>query len=264
MWSNPKALSVSTLLRLLAEKPVQWIFDWDGTLVDLADHPRAIRVPASLIRDLGTIQEHSSYPLVILSGRSLADLEEFIPLSDITLIGNHGAQWRVGGAKTVIPPDPQAQASLKALTEPLNGLRDRFRKSSWEDKQFTISFHMRQVDRRQWKELGEQLARLVEDHTHLQLRPADACWEIRPKYGATKGDAVQMLFRDHPNSVRPVVFGDDWTDEDAFEAANQDGITVIIGSRRPTRARYHVATPADLREILSQVARFLLSGQGRL
>lgn len=258
MWSNPKALSASTLRDLLREKPVQWIFDWDGTLVDLADHPWAICVPSSLIRDLKIIHKHSSYPLVVLSGRSLADLEGFIPLPEITLIGNHGAEWRVGGAKTVVPPDPKAQASLKALAKPLDALRHRFQGSEWEDKQFTVSFHMRQVDPHRWEDLGEQLASLLEDHDHLELRPAKACWEIRPKHGATKGDAVQILLRDHQSRVRPIVFGDDWTDEDAFEATAEDGITVIVGSRRPTRARYHVATPAHLRELLNQVAQLFL------
>ena len=55
--------------------------DFDGTLVDLADTPDSIRVPAGLAPLLEQLRQRLRGRLAIVSGRSLADLDRHLPAS---------------------------------------------------------------------------------------------------------------------------------------------------------------------------------------
>ncbi|MDE2496674.1 MAG: trehalose-phosphatase, partial [Xanthomonadaceae bacterium] len=53
----------------------------------------------------------------------------------------------------------------------------------------------------------------------------------------------------------PWMLGDDLTDEDAFRHVNASGgISVIVGARRPTEARYALDDPAAVRAWLHALA----------
>jgi trehalose 6-phosphate phosphatase len=52
--------------------------------------------------------------------------------------------------------------------------------------------------------------------------------------------------------VQPVYLGDDRTDEHAFEAIGQRGITVIVG-RRPSRASRRLPDPAAVEQLLNRL-----------
>jgi trehalose-phosphatase len=52
-----------------------------------------------------------------------------------------------------------------------------------------------------------------------------------------------------------VYVGDDETDEDAFRAIADRGIGVVVGEEhRPTRARYALADPDEVRNFLDRLA----------
>src|ERR1043165_7803237 len=66
--------------------------DFDGTLVELAETPAAIRVPAALGPTLGRLRQRLGGRLAIVSGRSLADLERHLPAAGIAFAGSHGLE----------------------------------------------------------------------------------------------------------------------------------------------------------------------------
>ena len=79
--------------------------------------------------------------------------------------------------------------------------------------------------------------------------------DYAPRWAAyDKGLAVDELM-DQPPFVgrRPVVVGDDRTDEFAFAAANaHGGVSVLVGPRSDTVAQYRIADPAAVRGWLSE------------
>lgn len=252
MWSNPKPLEQSVLEEALAAGSVYWIFDLDGTLVDLASRPDAVVVPDSLQDDLEILHARSQGSLAIVSGRSLSDLESRIRSRDITLVGNHGAEWRLNRAYTTADLSPEIFSQLDNIRARLTQLSEHTPKSQLEDKRWTLSFHYRNVASERWGFIESSVQSLVAHYPALELRPADACWEIRPRSGPTKGDAVRQLL---VSEALPLVFGDDWTDEDAFEAAGPGAITAVVGPRRPTGAAYELASPTVLRSVLHRIAQ---------
>ena len=64
--------------------------DFDGTLVELAETPDAIRVPERLAPLLNRLHRILGGRLAIVSGRAIADLERHLPLSGVAYSGSHG------------------------------------------------------------------------------------------------------------------------------------------------------------------------------
>ncbi len=87
-----------------------------------------------------------------------------------------------------------------------------------------------------------------------RLQLGKAVGEIVPA-AATKGHAIRAFMEKPPYAGRRAIFfGDDKTDELAFEAINADGgVSVRIGDE-DTIAAYRLAAPADVRALLASWA----------
>lgn len=246
---NPRPLPKDILNPLLVEHHGYWIFDLDGTLIELASQPGEVEVTQALLETLHSLWERAYHQVAIVSGRALKDLERLIPLP-MTLVGNHGIEWRQDGKYRQLLLDPNAEDALTALREPLNALAQAMPGTYFENKTWTYSFHYRHLPQADWSTLEAQLRRMMAPWPSVRLSQAQLCWEIRPRQGVTKGDAVKMLLGD--SDLIPVVLGDDLTDEDAFREASS-GITIIVGPRRPTIAQYSLPSPRVVQEILRQL-----------
>ncbi len=62
--------------------------------------------------------------------------------------------------------------------------------------------------------------------------------EIRPAAQWNKGNAVEWLWKHLAPRALPCYIGDDVTDEDAFRALGNKGITIKIGAGARSHARY--------------------------
>ncbi|HEY2017327.1 MAG TPA: trehalose-phosphatase, partial [Bryobacteraceae bacterium] len=77
-------------------------------------------------------------------------------------------------------------------------------------------------------------------------------WEILPRDIGDKGSAVQHQLHLLPGDVLPIYAGDDRTDEPAFAALPQ-GLTIRVGRRALTHARYQLRNPAEMRIFLERL-----------
>jgi trehalose 6-phosphate phosphatase len=252
--SNPSPLSIDRLLVPAWEQHSYWIFDLDGTLLDFAPQPDAVEVPSSLLSDLAELSRRVEHRVAVISGRALQDLERFIPLSSLQLAGNHGAEWRVDGHYGQVSFPAAVKDTWAVARQQCQHLVASVPGVMLEDKGFTCTLHVRQLDRAAREKVKEELARVTSSLPGIALRPAAHAWELYPTFCPNKGTMVRKLLSPMPPTVRPYVFGDDWTDEDSFLAAPH-GITVVVGNRRPTAARYALPHPAALRSLLHEVAR---------
>ena len=249
-------LSLGTINSLLPNlRETFWVFDWDGTLIDIAPTPDSIIVPPEVLQHLGILQKHCRR-VAIISGRALHDLEQRIPLPELSLIGNHGAEWRIDHQHGTWKLSDSEKRELKGATATLFNLAEQFPASTLENKEWTVSFHVRNLAPPEKEQVQLAISHEMQQFPHLEIRPANACWEVRPLGTPNKGDALKRLI---DAEVTPLVFGDDWTDEDMFFASPKNAITVVVGKRRPTHARYSLSSPEELRALLAHITNNLLS-----
>ncbi len=236
-----------------------WFLDIDGTLLDIAPSPLAVTVPDDLIVSLNRLAESPRHRIALISGRSLADIDQFFPNPLFSKSGNHGAEyycnnktWLHYSSRRFLAVRPRVLDTLASLPEQFPGL-------FIEDKQYSLSVHYRHVNSSQHALLSTILRTRLSSVESITIHPAKLCWEIRPDPGPTKADAVQRLYNQIspqlPKPTLPVIMGDDRTDEDAFGAVNP-AVTIHVGNHnRPTQALYRINSPQQVRDLITDVSR---------
>lgn len=224
--------------------------DFDGTLVELAETPDAIRVSPALAPLLARLGERLGGRLALVSGRSIADLERHLLCTGLAVSGSHGLELRLRDGSHV----PLAvRYDLSEARERLRSLAGETPGLLVEDKPFGVALHYRKAPQEEQR-VTSLMSELAE-RTGLTVQQGKMVAELRPP-GADKGDAVRafMLEPDFAGA-RPLFVGDDLTDEDAFRAAEElGGGGILVGPERATAARWRLDNVAAVTAWLGQVA----------
>jgi trehalose 6-phosphate phosphatase len=224
--------------------------DFDGTLVELAETPDSIRVPGALRPLLERLARRLEGRLAIISGRAIADLDAYMGVAGISLSGSHGLELRRADGRlsdpVEVPGLAEARAAIAGFAVGADGLL-------MEEKPASVALHYRLAPARE-AEVTAFMAALGA-RTGLVVQAGKMVAELRPA-GPDKGDAVRALMAEPPFAgARPVVVGDDLTDEHAFEAAAAlGGAGVLVGPARPSAASWRIENVAAVGRWLREAA----------
>jgi trehalose 6-phosphate phosphatase len=224
--------------------------DFDGTLVELAETPDAIRVPPTLGAMLRQLGRQLDGRIALVSGRAIGDLERHLECSGIAVSGSHGLELRLRDGSNV---PLGARHDLSEARERLERFAEDERGLLVEHKPFGAALHYRLAPQAEARvtEFATDLA----ERTGLALQQGKMVIELRPP-GADKGDAVRA-FMTEPDfaGARPRFVGDDLTDEDAFRAAaDLGGGGILVGPQRETAAKWRLEDVGAVSAWLAEVA----------
>lgn len=231
-----------------------YFLDFDGTLVDIAPRPEAIRVSDGLCDLLSSLSAVAGGALAVITGRSLADLDRHLALPEVPAAGVHGLELR-GGTR---PQMSDLSARRHALAEVRAGAEQLARKHvdlRVEDKGEAIAVHYRAVPELGPEVLNALASTVAEAGEILTLLNGKMVVEVKPT-AANKGAAVEAFLSSPPFAgKRPCFIGDDVTDEDGFRVCNdRGGISIHVGPPdAATEARYRLASPAAVHAWLAQL-----------
>jgi trehalose-phosphatase len=260
---------LDALLRRIGD-PRRWtiVLDFDGVLAPIVDHPDdAAPAPGTVeaIADLAAICE-----VALLSGRALEDLQARlgeVP-AGVLLVGGHGSEARrPDGTHVALTDLDAASETLDALEADLRTLVDE--DAGWivERKSTSLAVHHRRADPSDATATLPQVLRRLEASTDLDpgfvLLEGKAVVELKVR-GIDKGVALAWLHEQAADradllpgrpSIKPLVLGDDTTDEDAFAVAiDLDGEAVLVAEApRPTNARFRLRDPSRVVTLLRAV-----------
>lgn len=228
----------------------QWAFflDVDGTLIDIAASPGAARVDDALLGLVARLHHACGGALALISGRSLADLDQRLGSVRIPLAGQHGLERRDATGRLHTHATPPG--AKRGLRQRLDALVAKHPGLLLEDKGLSLALHYRQAP-----QLAAWLHRLLngwlKDAEGLQLQKGKRVLEIKPA-GFDKGSAIAEFMAEAPfHGRRPVFIGDDVTDEHGFERVNLiAGLTVKVGAGK-TVARHRLPDVAAVRAWLA-------------
>src|SRR5215210_2402456 len=96
------------------------LLDVDGTLLDIAPTPREVIVPPDLPQTLAHVCDRLGGALAVVSGRPIAEIDEFFAPLRFVAIGGHGAEIRpVAGGPVITgranPLDAEFKQRLKDI-----------------------------------------------------------------------------------------------------------------------------------------------------
>lgn len=234
-----------------ARQPTALFLDVDGTLVEFESRPEQVRATTGLVVLLTAVADRLGGALALISGRPLADLDRIFAPWQPSAAGVHGVQVRGPSGVRNHHPD---QGQLTALRVQAAELAATIPGVWVEDKGVGVALHHRDAPQAAL-ELQRRVNRLVAENDGVfEAQPGVLVQEIRPA-GWDKGTALRELMAGSPfTGRRPVVVGDDLTDEHAFEAAvTLGGDAVLVGSRLETAATCRLADPAAVRGWLAEL-----------
>jgi len=195
--------------------------DVDGTLIDLAATPEAVKAPPSLAPILAAAREGLGGALAIVSGRPIAKIDELMAPLILPCAGEHGAELRLPDG-TVVQADI-ARAVPDDWKKRLCDVMGDWEGVLVECKRYSASVDFRQAPARQGDVRLAFETLLAENPSAFEILPAATALEIRHR-ALTKAAAVHRFMAYPPFAGRiPVFVGDDVTDEDGIRAATQLG-----------------------------------------
>ncbi len=242
------------LKRLREHTPVIFL-DYDGTLTPIVARPAQAILPEETRRVIRRLADH--YSVAIVSGRDLGDVQNMVGISDIAYAGSHG--FDIAGPEGRYRDQEVGKPFLATLDKAEAELRERLKVArAWvERKRFAIAVHYRQVKTADLDVLRQQFDEVARHYPELRKSAGKKVLELRPDIDWDKGKALMHLIEAlHADGRRvlPVYIGDDTTDEDAFGAIGDRGISIVVGGgNRKTSAHYALRSPEEVRAFLEEL-----------
>lgn len=235
--------------------------DFDGTLSDIVNDPDSATLVEGCAAALSRLVRMC--PVVVISGRDLADIRARVGLPEIWYSGSHGFE--------LIGPDGEyyeneaALAAVPDLGRAIAGLRQTLATYPGvllEHKRFAIAVHYRNAADDSVDDIGRMVADIGKA-TGLLMTTGRKVFELRPNVAWGKGQALRWVLAHIVDSIdrTPLYIGDDLTDEDAFDAIAESGIGIVVrdgdSDERHSAATLAVDSPAAVRRLLGKLADLL-------
>ncbi|HDT15427.1 MAG TPA: trehalose-phosphatase, partial [Firmicutes bacterium] len=192
--------------------------------------------------------------VVLMSGRKRETLENWFGKLNISLVAEHGI-WikEKGGIWNMIEP---LTGEWKDEVRPtLELFVDRTPGSFIEEKDFSLIWNYRRAE----TNLGDIRSRDLKDaimnltaNRNLGVLSGNKVVEIK-SMGINKGKAVMpWLLREKWGMI--LAAGDDWTDEDVFEAVPEEAFSIKVGFGY-SKAKYNVESVEEVKKLFKKLVR---------
>ncbi|WOQ68570.1 trehalose-phosphatase [Microbacterium limosum] len=242
--------------------------DFDGTLSHLSDEPMSVRALPEAAEAVRSLAAAPGTDVAFVSGRTLRDLRVIAEHDDDSpfhLAGSHGAEfWHPRGSSvrddaSVSPVDEdrpdvadEVLAAVEAAVEALDG--------AWiERKEFGFGLHTRLANAADTDRATSAVDTIVAERAPAWRRRTgrdilEFAWRHEGK------DAAVAALREQLAATAVLFAGDDVTDEDALRSLRDNDLGIKVGAGE-TAAAVRVASPTELAQVLSQLARMRSAAQ---
>jgi trehalose 6-phosphate synthase/phosphatase len=206
---------------------------------------------------LDKLSNHDANHVALVSGRKRSDVERwFGGVRSLCLAAEHGAWVRPCNAGEWIERHPgRGKDWKKPVIELLEHFVARAPGSLIEEKENSVVWHYRMTHPEFGEWLSAELLGVLEgmlSETEVNAVRGQKCVEIRPLW-VNKGQVVDEMLKEFPDSDFRFAVGDDRTDEDMFAKLDSEAWTVRVG-KGDTGARFYLPNPASVRALLQAFA----------
>jgi trehalose 6-phosphate synthase/phosphatase len=230
------------------------LLDYDGVLTPFFADPKKAAPEKSLVRLIEKLARDPANEIVLVSGRTKADLQNWFGDLPIALAAEHGVFVRNNGGKVWRSIITNKTDWLNMVTPILEKYTQRTPKSFVEVKDSALVWHYRQAAPYQAQKNLVILKRLLKPLSvshDLTISNGNKILEIKARE-ANKGLAIMRWLKPEHDFV--MALGDDDTDEDMFTNLPTRAVTIKVGRGR-TAAKYRLSHVNDVIVLLKQLTK---------
>jgi trehalose 6-phosphate phosphatase len=229
--------------------------DFDGTLAPIRRRAAQARLSGRVRRALERLTANG-HLVAVLSGRPLADLEARVSIAGVWYAGSHGYFLRAPDGVELSLLRRDEHRLIVRVTRRLTTALDGLSGVIVEPKPGAIAVHHRNATPAVRAQVDEIVRRLTGAAPGLRVFPGRMVWEVLPagavdKYLASRFILRAARLRDPRPTTWSIYLGDDVSDEQVFR--RWTGVSVAVGRRVRTAARYFVQSPAEVAECLERL-----------
>lgn len=235
--------------------------DFDGTLTPIVATPEEAVLSESTKKTLEMLSVNPLIKLAFISGRWLDDLKSKIEIKTAIYSGNHGLELEMSKMNFHSGISPQYHMIIGQIKNELEQKISSIQGAFIEDKGIGLTLHYRLVDKQDipaLKTIFYQTIQVFLEKDKLKVKSGKMVLEVQPPVVWDKGKVVlwllkSNLFTSNNEKVVPVYFGDDVTDEHAFLALRNKGLTIFVGEPQESYAQYYVKNPDEVEAFLRKI-----------
>ena len=249
----------------VGNRRVAVFLDYDGTLTPIVGRPELAVLSEEMRETLAALSQRC--PVMVISGRDRGDVERLVGLKGLVYAGCHG--FDIAGpegpglshleASGYAPIVAQAARDLERELAPIPGI-------IVENKTYAVAVHFRLAGTEDIGRVEHIVDGVVARNPQLRKTGGKKVFELRPNMDWDKGKAVLWLLDAldlDTAEVVPLYIGDDVTDQDAFDALQGKGLSILVAQDpQATRADYRLADPAEVGRFLEELTAVLAERAG--
>ena len=233
------------------------MLDFDGVLSPIVNVPAEASISPVAREALAECAK--KMPTAIITGRTLSDIEKRVGLRNVLYAGNHGLEWKMGGRVRRKRISRKAVSEFATARHLLLGYAKLFPRLFVDDRRHCLALGYRSLSTLQAERLCSGARAILEKSDSAgTVRIIDNLFtfEIVATSEWTKGECAQHIFKTVAKKGMVAVYiGDTLTDEDAFRAFAQNGITIRVGESRTSAAQFYFKSRSRVDAFLTKIAR---------
>jgi len=250
------------LVEKLSDNVILLMLDYDGTIVPIYPKPELAVLPGSTKKILSSVAKSQGVIFSVISGRAREQISKVINIKKTIYVGNHGLEITTPHFKFNSMLSAPMQKKIQDIAQEMETAVIGKKGVIFENKGFTLSVHYRLVDKKNVSAIKKIIKDIVSKAAQKQLikiHYGKKVIEIRPNVAWDKGKAALWLVKKYKimysgKKIIPVYIGDDRTDESAFSALKKNGLTVRVGYKKNSSAKYTLKDVSQVLEFLKMVA----------
>lgn len=251
------AIHLEHIEKQVLRSDILLFLDYDGTLTPIVDRPEKALIPPESRSILEQLARCPQCTVAVVSGRALKDVRRLVGVKGIVYAGNHGLE--LSGPRITFNKvtSTSYMKILGQIRKVLEKELERFPGAFLEDKGVVLTLHYRLLKPGALSALKTAFHEAAAPHIakgQISIKRGKKVLEIKPDVSWDKGKVVLWLLARRKfvqeKNLLPIYLGDDITDEDAFQALKDRGLTVFVGTPRKSKAEYFLKSYAEVRAFL--------------
>ena len=230
--------------------------DFDGTLVPIQNDPTKCMLSWDMKGKLEAIALSGKACIALLSGRTLADIKKRVRIQGIYYGGSHGLEITGPNLRYVHPDALMGKQAIVTICRKIEKGISNIEGAMIEKKKFGCTLHYRMANKEGRELIQRAFHGVIAEGGYGQsvtVIQGKKILEAAPNTSWDKGGAALFILQELKTDYLPIYVGDDLTDETAFNALKEKGITIRVGRSKKTAAKYYLKGQWEVSRLLKHL-----------